>query len=64
MKWITLLTVSLIAGCAHQTSGNVCPSWAADNTYYPSKQVREVMPRDEKEQVAENNRETEKFCGE
>jgi hypothetical protein len=44
--------------------GSVCPTWAADNTYYPSKQVREVMPRDEKEQVAEINRETERFCGE
>jgi hypothetical protein len=44
--------------------GSVCPTWAADNTYYPSKQVREVMPRDEKEHVAAINRETERFCGE
>jgi len=59
-----LLTMSLIAGCAVPPSGpeTACPVWAADNTFYPSEEVIQSMSRDEKEQVAEINTETETFC--
>jgi len=63
-KRLAVLTAMILtAGCATQTSvSESCPLWASDNTFYPSEEVISAMDRQEKEQVAEINREVETFC--